>query len=348
MSATHQAVIVIGSGSAGLTAALYAARANLAPVVFEGKEPGGQLTLTTAVDNFPGFPEGIMGPDLMDLMRRQAQRFGAVTKWETVFEADLSTRPFRVRTTDDPSGDPSSGTIRDYTSSAVIVATGASARWLGNEGPFRGNGVSTCATCDGHFYRGKEIGVVGGGDSAIEEATFLTRFATKVTLIHRRDALRASKIMQDRVAKNAKVAYAWSSVVEEVIGTQQDGHQVLTGVKLRSTKDNSVRDLKLDGLFLAIGHVPNTEIFKGGLATTPDGYLLTRTALAWKGVVAAEGLLDRLPNYGTATSVEGVFACGDVVDTHYRQAITAAGSGCAAAMDCEKWLEATGTAEPTH
>jgi thioredoxin reductase (NADPH) len=348
MSAIDQAVIVIGSGSAGLTAALYAARANLAPVVFEGKEPGGQLTLTTAVDNFPGFPEGVMGPDLMDLMRKQAQRFGALTKWETVFEVDLSKRPFRVRTTDDPSGDPSSGTIREYTSSAAIVATGASARWLGTEGPFRGNGVSTCATCDGHFYRGKEIGVVGGGDSAVEEATFLTRFATKVTLIHRRDALRASKIMQDRVTKNPKIAYAWNSVVEEVIGSQQNGHQVLTGVKLRSTKDASLRDLKLDGLFLAIGHVPNTEVFKGQLATTPEGYLLTRTALAWKGIEAPKGLLESLPNYGTATNVEGVFGCGDVVDTHYRQAITAAGSGCAAAMDCEKWLEATGGDGATH
>ena len=189
MSQSHATVIIIGSGSAGLTAALYAARANLAPLVFEGKEPGGQLTLTTAVDNFPGFPDGIMGPDLMDLMRKQAQRFGADCKWETVFEADLSRRPFRVKTTDDPSGDPSSGTIRDYTSDALIVATGASARWLGSEGPYRGNGVSTCATCDGHFYRGKEIAVVGGGDSAVEEATFLTKFATKVTLIHRRDTL---------------------------------------------------------------------------------------------------------------------------------------------------------------
>jgi thioredoxin reductase (NADPH) len=197
-SQSHAAVIIIGSGSAGLTAALYAARANLAPLVFEGKEPGGQLTLTTAVDNFPGFPEGINGPDLMDLMRKQAERFGAACHWQTVVETDLSRRPFRIRTTDDPSGDPSSGTIRDYTSDALIVATGASARWLGIEGPFRGNGVSTCATCDGHFYRGKAIAVVGGGDSAAEEATFLTRFASKVTLIHRREALRASKVMQDR------------------------------------------------------------------------------------------------------------------------------------------------------
>jgi thioredoxin reductase (NADPH) len=306
------------------------------------------LTLTTAVDNFPGFPEGIMGPDLMDLMRKQAERFGALCKWESVFEADLSRRPFRIRTTDDPSGDPASGTIRDYTSDAVVVATGASARWLGIEGPYRGNGVSTCATCDGHFYRGKEIAVVGGGDSAIEEATFLTKFATKVTLVHRRDTLRASKIMQDRAKKNPKVAYAWNSVVAEVVGENQDGHQVLTGVKLRSTNDNSTRDLKIDGLFLAIGHVPNTEIFNGQLATTPDGYLLTRTALAWKGVQAPPGLFDQLPNYGTATNVEGVFACGDVVDTHYRQAITAAGSGCSAAMDCEKWLESIGAGSPPH
>jgi thioredoxin reductase (NADPH) len=341
-------MLIIGSGSAGLTAALYAARANLAPRVFEGREPGGQLTLTTAVDNFPGFPDGIMGPELMDLMRKQAQRFGAECKWETVFAADLSGPPFRVRTTDDPSGDPDSGTLRDYTCDALIVATGASARWLGLEGPYRGNGVSTCATCDGHFYRGKEIAVVGGGDSAAEEATFLTKFATKVTLIHRRDALRASKIMQDRMFKNAKIDYAWNSVVESVDGELKNGRQVLTGVKLRSTKDNSLRDLKIEGLFLAIGHVPNTEIFKGQLAMTPDGYLLTRTALAWKGVDAPAGLMATLPNYGTATNIPGVFACGDVVDTHYRQAVTAAGSGCAAAMDCEKWLESGRREAPTH
>jgi thioredoxin reductase (NADPH) len=348
MSEPHKAVIIIGSGSAGLTAALYAARANLAPVVFEGKEPGGQLTLTTAVDNFPGFPDGIMGPDLMDLMRKQAQRFGADCKWETVFEANLSRRPFVVRTTDDPSGDPSSGTIREYRSDALIVATGASARWLGLEGPYRGAGVSTCATCDGHFYRGKEIAVVGGGDSAVEEATFLTKFATKVTLIHRRDALRASKIMQDRVARNPKVAYAWNSVVAEILGEKQNGHPVLTGIKLRSTNDDTLRDLKIDGLFLAIGHVPNTEIFRGQLAMTSEGYLLTRTALAWQGIEASAGLLESLPNYGTATNVAGVFACGDVVDTHYRQAITAAGSGCAAAMDCEKWLESAGAESSSH
>ena len=217
MSQSHAAVIMIGSGSAGLTAALYAARANLAPLVFEGKEPGGQLTLTTAVDNFPGFPDGIKGPDLMDLMRKQAQRFGADCKWETVFEADLSQPAVPGQDHRRPQRrSRRAGRSATTRATPLIVATGASARWLGIEGPYRGNGVSTCATCDGHFYRGKEIAVVGGGDSAVEEATFLTKFATKVTLIHRRDALRASKIMQDRVAKNPKVAYAWNSVVAEV------------------------------------------------------------------------------------------------------------------------------------
>ena len=281
MSDSHAAVVIIGSGSAGLTAALYAARANLAPLVFEGKEPGGQLTLTTSVDNFPGFPEGVDGPELMELMRKQAQRFGAQTRWETVFEVDLTQRPFRVRTTDDPSGDPSSGTLRDYTASALIVATGASARWLGIEGPYRGNGVSTCATCDGALYRGKEIAVVGGGDSAVEEATFLTRFASKVTLIHRRDTLRASKVVQDRLKNNPKIENAWNSVVDSILGEKHGGLDVLTGVRLKSTKDATMRDLKIDGLFLAIGHVPNTSIFQGKLAMTPEGYLLNR--MPWPG-----------------------------------------------------------------
>jgi thioredoxin reductase (NADPH) len=338
----HSSVIVIGSGSAGLTAALYAARANLSPLVFEGKEPGGQLTWTTDVDNFPGFPSGVKGPELMDRMRQQAQRFGADCRYETAIEVDLSKRPFHVKTTLDPSGDPS-GEHRAYTTDALIVATGASARWLDDvptELPFRGAGVSTCATCDGAFYKGRPIAVVGGGDSAVEEATFLTRFASSVTLIHRRDALRASKIMQDRIFSNPKVKYAWNSVVHEVYG-ELEPHKVLKGVKLRSTNDSSVKDLPVEGLFLAIGHVPNTSIFQGQLAMAPSGYLLTRTALAWRDPGAPAGLtLDALPNYGTATNVEGVFACGDVVDTHYRQAITAAGSGCAAAMDCEKWLEA--------
>lgn len=338
----HCSVIIIGSGSAGLTAALYAARANLAPVVFEGGEPGGQLTLTTSVDNFPGFPEGIMGPELMELMRRQAQRFGAETRWETVFEADLAQRPFRVKTTDDPSGDPSSGSVSEYSADALIIATGASARWLGIEGPFRGEGVSTCATCDGALYRGKEIAVVGGGDSAVEEATFLTRFASKVTLIHRRDELRASKIMQDRLFANDKIAYAWNSEVAEIQGTTEPSTQ-LTGLILQDTRTGEKRPLDIAGLFLAIGHVPNTRVFKDQVALTNAGYLLTRSAMSWQNHDAPQDIaLDRFPNYGSATTVEGVFGCGDVVDTHYRQAITAAGSGCSAAMDCEKWLEANG------
>jgi thioredoxin reductase (NADPH) len=340
---SQPAVIILGSGSAGLTAALYTARANLSPLVFEGHEPGGQLTLTTTVENFPGFPDGIMGPDLMDLMRRQAQRFGADCRFETVVAADLSSRPFRIKTSTDPK-DPEAET-RTYEAGALIIATGASARTLGLEKElhYMGYGLSTCATCDGALYRGKEVGVVGGGDSAAEESTFLTKFARKVTLIHRRDALRASKIMQDRVFANPKIECLWSYGVDEYLGTDEP-YRALTGVRLVSTKDGSARDLGLDGLFLAIGHSPNTAVFEGQLAMNPEGYILTRTALAWQGAGAgaADGLLERLPNYGTATSIEGVFAAGDVVDTHYRQAITAAGSGCAAAIDCEKWLESTG------
>jgi thioredoxin reductase (NADPH) len=325
----HAAVVVIGSGPAGLTAALYAARANLAPIVLEGPEPGGQLMWTTLVENYPGFPEGVMGPDLLDLMRRQAQKFGADTRFESAAAADLARRPFRVKTE-----------AAEYTADALIIAAGASARRLGldSEWHYMGYGVSTCATCDGALYRGKRVAVVGGGDSAVEEATFLTRYATQVTLIHRRDTLRASKIMQDRLFANPKIDYAWNTTVAEVLGVDEP-HKAVTGVRLRSTKDGSTRDLPVDGLFLAIGHTPNTRIFEGQLAMTPDGYILTRTALAWAKIAAPEGLIDRLPNYGTATSVEGVFAAGDVVDTHYRQAVTAAGSGCAAAMDCEKWLE---------
>jgi thioredoxin reductase (NADPH) len=337
----HFPVIVLGSGSAGLTAALYASRANLSPLVLEGKEPGGQLTWTTEVDNFPGFPEGIDGPELMERMRKQAQRFGAECRYETAFEVNLSKRPLQIRTTDDPAGDPKSGTVREYSSDALIVATGAAARWLDDvptEFAFRGSGVSTCATCDGAFYKNRPIAVVGGGDSAVEEATFLTKFASKVTLIHRRDSLRASKIMQDRIFANPKIEYAWDAAVSEVYGDLEP-YKVLKGVKLRSTKDGSIRDLPIDGLFLAIGHVPNTAVFKGQLATTPSGFLLTRNALAWDGTESGGLRLSDLPNYGTATNVEGVFACGDVVDTHYRQAITAAGSGCAAAIDAEKWLE---------
>jgi len=336
----HHTVIVLGSGSAGLTAALYAARANLNPLVLEGKEPGGQLTWTTTVENFPGFPEGIMGPELMELMRKQAQKFGAETRFETAISVDLSSRPFKVTTSLDPSGDPS-GEQAHYTADALIVATGASARWLDlpSEAPYRGHGVSTCATCDGALYRGRAIAVVGGGDSAVEEAAFLTRFASHVTVIHRRDQLRASKVMQERLLANPKVTMAWNSAVEEVYGTTEPVKE-LKGVVLKSTENGSTRKLEIDGLFLAIGHVPNTRLFEGKLALTRAGYLINRNALAWDNHDGPAGLnLGSLANYGTATSVEGVFACGDVVDTHYRQAITAAGSGCAAAIDCEKWLE---------
>lgn len=337
---SHSAVIVIGSGSAGLTAALYSARANLAPIVLEGHEPGGQLTWTTAVENFPGFPEGVLGPDLMDMMRKQAQRFGADCRFETAIEADLSKRPFRVKTSADAK-DPDAATF-EYTADALIIATGASARTLGlgNEMHYMGYGLGTCATCDGALYRGKKVAVVGGGDTAVEEATFLTRYASKVSLIHRRDSLRASKVMQKRIFENPKVDYTWDHSVAEYLGVDEP-YRALTGLRLRSSKDGSTRDVPFDGVFLAIGHTPNTSVFKGKVEMTPEGYVLTRTALAWDGIVAPEGLLRRMPNYGSATSVEGVFAGGDVVDTHYRQAITAAGSGCAAAIDCEKWLEAT-------
>ncbi len=335
---SHSPVIVVGSGSAGLTAALYTARANLRPIVLEGREPGGQLTWTTVVENFPGFPDGVLGPDLMDAMRKQAQKFGADCRYETVTAVDFSQRPFKISTSADPR-DPAADTA-EYTADAVIIATGASARTLGidQEMHFMGYGLGTCATCDGALYRNKHVGVVGGGDTAVEEATFLTRFASKVTLIHRRDTLRASKVMQQRILSNPKVDYIWDS---EVVGYRgvEEPFRSLKGVTLQSTRDGSTRDVPFDGVFLAIGHSPNTSVFQGHLEMTPEGYLLTRTALAWQGVVAPAGLIDRMVNHGSATSVEGVFAAGDVVDTHYRQAITAAGSGCAAAIDCEKWLE---------
>ena len=337
---SHSAVIVIGSGSAGLTAALYAARANLAPIVFEGKEPGGQLTWTTVVENFPGWPDGIDGPELMEKMRAQAKRFGADCRYEAVVQVDLSKRPFRLVTSLDPL-DPDAAKA-EYTADALIVATGATARTLGIEDEmfFMGHGLGTCATCDGALYRGKKVAVVGGGDTAVEEASFLTRYASKVTMIHRRDKLRASKIMQERALANPKIDYAWNAVVDSYLG-EREPHKFLTGARLRSTVDDSTREVPFDGVFLAIGHRPNTDIFRGQLAMTPEGYLLNRTALAWGGVEAPEGLrLSDFPNYGSSTDVEGVFSAGDVVDTHYRQAITAAGSGCAAAIDCEKWLEA--------
>ena len=309
-------VAIIGSGPAGLTAAIYCSRANLNPVLIEGElsstsdQPGGQLMLTTEVENFPGFPDGVQGPDLMAAMRAQALKFGADIRTTKVQRVDFSQRPFRLWTTghaDEP----------DITADAVIVSTGAQSLMLGLESEQRllGHGVSTCATCDGFFFRGEEIVVVGGGDSAIEEATFLTRFASKVHLVHRRDQFRASQIMQQRAMSNEKINIIWNSVVDDI-----EGDTSVTGVRLRSTVDDSITRLPCTGVFVAIGHRPNTDLFKGQLSLKDNGYLITQ-------------------NKSSYTSVDGVFACGDVQDDVYRQAITAAGSGCMAAIDAERWLE---------
>jgi len=313
-------LIIIGSGPAGLTAAVYAARANLAPLVIEGEpsstsdQPGGQLMLTTEVENYPGFPEGIMGPELMVRFREQAARFGADIRTEKVTRVDLSARPFGVWVGDPTAAEPT------YRARSVIVSTGAQSLMLGleDEGRLIGHGVSTCATCDGFFFRDHDIAVVGGGDSAIEEATFLTKFASKVTLLVRRDQLRASKIMQDRAFGNDKIEVRWNTVVTDIVGDTKLDHLVVEDVATGAQSD-----LAVTGLFVAIGHKPNTDLVKGQLELEDNGYLITGR---WGGA--------------SSTNVEGVFACGDVQDHTYRQAITAAGSGCQAAIDAERWLEA--------
>jgi thioredoxin reductase (NADPH) len=302
-------VLIIGSGPAGYTAAIYAARANLKPVLVQGLTPGGQMTITTDVENYPGFADVIQGPWLMEQMEAQARHVGTEMIFDTVVEVDLSRRPFRA------TGD--SGDV--YIGETLIICTGAQARWLGlpSEKKFQGFGVSACATCDGFFFRGKEVAIVGGGNTAVEEAIYLTNHATKVTLIHRRDSLRAERIMQERLFANPKITVIWDSVVEEVVGGGEPAG--VTGIRIRNVKTNEARELKVDGLFVAIGHTPSTELFKGKLPTDPEGYLLTA------------------PD-STATSIPGVFAAGDVKDRVFRQAVTAAGMGCMAALEADKFL----------
>ncbi|HSL88459.1 MAG TPA: thioredoxin-disulfide reductase [Ignavibacteriaceae bacterium] len=308
----HYKVIIIGGGPAGFTAALYTARAELKPVVFEGMQPGGQLTITTEVENYPGFENGIMGPELMDVMRKQVQRFGAESIYKEITEVDFSNRPFKLKSYDE-----------EYTADAVIIATGASAKLLGieSEKKYMGYGVSACATCDGFFFKGLKVLVVGGGDTAMEEATFLTKFASEVIIVHRREEFRASKIMLARAQKNPKIKFMTNKVVKEVLGVEEDGRKRMTGVILEDTVDGSTQQIDADGLFMGIGHKPNTDLFKGILDMDETGYLIIKPGT-------------------TYTNIEGIFAAGDVADKTYRQAVTAAGTGCMAALDAERWLEA--------
>lgn len=307
----HIKVAIIGSGPAGLTAALYTGRANLNPVIFEGMQPGGQLTITTEVENYPGFEHGIQGPELMDIMRKQAARFGAVSHFKEITEVDFSERPFKLKSYDE-----------EYTADSIIISTGASAKLLGleSEKKYMGYGVSACATCDGFFFKNQKVIIVGGGDTAMEEANYLTRHAAEVVVIHRRDAFRASKIMYDRASKNPKITFMLNKVIKEVLGEEENNRKKMTGVLLEDTVTGEVTKLDADGLFIAIGHQPNTKLFADKLDMDESGYLKVKTG-------------------STYTNIEGVFAAGDVADKTYRQAITAAGSGCMAAIDVERWLE---------
>ncbi len=311
MNDNHHKIIIIGSGPAGFTAALYTGRANLNPIVFEGIQPGGQLTITTEVENYPGFEQGIQGPELMDVMRKQAQRFGAKSIYKEITEVDFSKRPFTLKTYEG----------EEFKSDAVIVSTGASAKLLGleSENKFMGFGVSACATCDGFFFKNQKVLVIGGGDTAMEEANYLTKHAAEVILVHRREEFRASKIMTERAKKNPKVKFLTNKIVKEVLGKEENGRKIMTGVLLEDTKSGKTEEVKADGLFIAIGHKPNTDLFKGILDMDETGYLKVKQGT-------------------TYTNIPGIFAAGDVADKTYRQAVTAAGTGCMAAIDAERWL----------
>ncbi len=311
MSDNHHSVVIIGSGPAGLTAALYTARANLNPVIFEGIQPGGQLTITTEVENYPGFEHGIQGPELMDTMRKQVLKFGAKSFFKEITEVDFSKRPFELKAGNET-----------ITADSVIVSTGASAKLLGleSEKKYMGYGVSACATCDGFFFKNQKIIVVGGGDTAMEEATYLTKFASEVTIVHRREGFRASPIMLERAEKNPKIKFELNAVIKEITGEETNGIKKVTGAILENTQDGSTRKVDVDGIFMAIGHQPNTKLFNGKLDMDETGYLIVKPG-------------------STYTNVEGVFAAGDVADKTYRQAVTAAGTGCMAAIDAQRWLE---------